>query len=416
MALVVVKRDMVAEEERKKKRAAEAKRKAEEKEKEKLLTKLDQARTENARKEEELLRTQAEMREEMEKREKEMERKLEEEKRKYQEAVAAKRQEEDEKNKIDAQLQDLKSPDLPTAVNIFTGALMGHFAESKYAAIRLILGSPERSDLRECLGLEDAFEFGELLKNPLKAMKNEWYAAGGDNDRANFDYVVRGTVDPAEYPEHVQESLRTGVYHGGQIQQGEFDTGHDGMDLKDFTNHENSRAAGLQDHHVAAIRLYTSSSYPLYNKPMRESQTPHPIRVTMYCLAEGLKMLRKVGAKTDPEGYARTMFLWRGMKDREMDLELFKARGGTELAPMSTTSSRAIADSYAGLGEEGHKSLIFRYTTKALSRGVLIDYLSMYPKEKEYLYPPLTSLTFDDRSEVKEEGNVTIVPVDPQMA
>ena len=53
---------------------------------------------------------------------------------------------------------------------------------------------------------------------------------------------------------------------------------------------------------------------------------------------------------------------------------------------------------------------------QALSRGVCIDFLSMYPKEKEYLYPPLTSLTFDDRSDIETDGDVTIVPVDPQMA
>mmetsp|Transcript_37643 Transcript_37643/g.94374 ORF Transcript_37643/g.94374 Transcript_37643/m.94374 type:complete len:518 (-) Transcript_37643:436-1989(-) len=238
------------------------------------------------------------------------------------------------------------------------------------------------SDLRECVGLTDAFEFGELVKNPLKAMRQEWMTHGNENDKANFDYVVRGAVDPSDYPEHVRESLRTGVYHGGTLLEGEFETGHEGMDLKDFVNHPSSRKAGLKDYHVAAMRLYTSSSYPLYNQPMREGVNPHPIKITMYCLAEGLKMLRKVAAKTDPESYAKTMYLWRGMKDREMDVEAFKARGGTELAPMSTTSSREVAFSYAGVGSGAQKSLLLRYKTKALSRGVLIDYLSMYPKEK----------------------------------
>jgi len=55
-------------------------------------------------------------------------------------------------------------------------------------------------------------------------------------------------------------------------------------------------------------------------------------------------------------------------------------------------SSREVADSYAGVGQDGRTSLLFRYTTKALSRGVKIDYLSLYPKEEEFLYPPLTYL------------------------
>jgi len=389
--------------------AHESKKQDEEEERRRLAAQLEMERQNHANKE-------AEMREALERREAEMQGKLKEERRRYEEA---KKQQERDKLALKAELQDAKSPGLHTAVNMVAGAISNQiqmFKESKYATIRLILGSPERSDLKECVGLEDPFEFGELMKNPLKAMKQEWLANGSEDDLANFDYVVKGTVEPDEFPGHVKESLRTGVYHGGKIEDGEFDTGHDGMDLKDFSNHESSRAAGLQDHHVAAIRLYTSSSYPLYNQPMREGKSPHPIRVTMYCLAEGLKMLRKVGAKMDPEGYAKTKYLWRGMKDREIDLEVFKVRGGTELAPMSTTSSREVADSYAGVGQEGHTSLLFRYTTKALSRGVLIDYLSMYPKEKEYLYPPLTSLTYDERSAIEVEGNVTVVPVDPQMA
>ena len=96
---------------------------------------------------------------------------------------------------------------------------------------------------------------------------------------------------------------------------------------------------------------------------------PHPIRVTMYILTEGLKMLRTVAAQigaatvgdtrveaslallpasrlganlnaglgADREGYARSMYLYRGMKDMEMDIDEFKNVGGVELAPMSTT-------------------------------------------------------------------------------
>ena len=50
-------------------------------------------------------------------------------------------------------------------------------------------------------------------------------------------------------------------------------------------------------HTCVERRLYTSSSFPLFNRPMREGTKPHPIRFTMYILMEGLKMLRKVAAK-----------------------------------------------------------------------------------------------------------------------
>ena len=117
------------------------------------------------------------------------------------------------------------------------------------------------------------------------------------------------------------------------------------------------------------LRLYTSGSFYLFNRPMREGTKPHPIRFTMYILMEGLKMLRTVAAQigaatvgdtrveespallsasrlranlnaglgADPEGYARSMCLYRGMKDMKIDIDEFKRVGGVELAPMSTT-------------------------------------------------------------------------------
>ena len=44
--------------------------------------------------------------------------------------------------------------------------------------------------------------------------------------------------------------------------------------------------------------------------------------------------------------------------------------------------------------------LLFKLNTVALQRGVSIDFLSIYPKEKEYLYPPLTFLHVCHKSDV----------------
>ena len=87
-------------------------------------------------------------------------------------------------------------------------------------------------------------------------------------------------------------------------------------------------------------------------------------------------------------------------------LQGFKRTGGVELAPMSATRDRNIADAYANGRKQGgvnvalyhsiclqiHISLalifllvtglLFKYSTKGKSRGVLIDFLSIYPKEK----------------------------------
>ena len=55
----------------------------------------------------------------------------------------------------------------------------------------------------------------------------------------------------------------------------------------------------------------------------------------------------------------------------------------TQLAPMSTTDSWSVAKSFAA----SRRGLIFEYVTQGNSRGVEISDFSMYPKEREFLYP-----------------------------
>jgi hypothetical protein len=48
----------------------------------------------------------------------------------------------------------------------------------------------------------------------------------------------------------------------------------------------------------------------------------------------------------------------------------------------------------------------------------LIDFLLFYPRERYYLYAPLTFLTFDTNAEggmYTDESGVMIVPVEPQI-
>ena len=96
------------------------------------------------------------------------------------------------------------------------------------------------------------------------------------------------------------------------------------------------------------------------------------------------------------------------MKNKVLDIT-FESVGGTEMAVMSTTSDKKIALSYAS----SECPLLFKYNTVGLTRGVKIQFLSLYPKEVENVYPPLTFLTV---GKVGEEGNVTIVEVSPQMS
>ena len=97
----------------------------------------------------------------------------------------------------------------------------------------------------------------------------------------------------------------------------------------------------------------------------------------------------------------------------------FMTKGGTELGCMSTSANQQIAASFAGLdGDECKCPLIFKFTTKDfISVGADIRFLSVYPEEKEFLYPPLTYLR--PISLTKEEicgKNVVVASVEPVLS
>mmetsp|Transcript_2538 Transcript_2538/g.3615 ORF Transcript_2538/g.3615 Transcript_2538/m.3615 type:complete len:184 (-) Transcript_2538:14-565(-) len=183
------------------------------------------------------------------------------------------------------------------------------------------------------------------------------------------------------------------------------------MTLEDFANHPTSKLAGLKLHHVLVLRLYTSNSFRKFNNPLRFGENPHPWRFIMYVLAEALKKLRVVDAKLNPEEFNCIKELYRGMADMQVDAEMIQRLGGTELAPMSTTDQKQVALDYAN----SSCPLVFVFKTQGLSRGCCIQYLSLYPKEREYLYPPLTFLSATGNVSYKE-GDVTFIEITPQMS
>ena len=81
---------------------------------------------------------------------------------------------------------------------------------------------------------------------------------------------------------------------------------------------------------------------------------------------------------------------YRGLKDVEAHDEFFE-RGGTELAPMSTTSDLAVAVQYSR--SVSSTSILFRIRTRSsMERGADISLLSAFPGESEILFPPLVYL------------------------
>ena len=80
---------------------------------------------------------------------------------------------------------------------------------------------------------------------------------------------------------------------------------------------------------------------------------------------------------------------------------------------MSTTDDYKVAKSF----EASRCGLIFVYHTQGHTKGVEIADFSMYPKEREFLYPPLTYLLLDTSKRVQrlEDGTI-VVYVTPQMS
>jgi len=137
-----------------------------------------------------------------------------------------------------------------------------------------------------------------------------------------------------------------------------------------------------------------------------------PLPAMTLHVVSGLRKLRRVGAKT--EEATNEMILYRGMKNLRITDE-FARKGGTELAPMSTTLDLAIAVRYG----MSRNSLIFRIVTKNnLQRGADISGISMFPNESEVLFPPLTFLQPTGRTQVLKLGgiNVNVVEVTPTTA
>ena len=93
---------------------------------------------------------------------------------------------------------------------------------------------------------------------------------------------------------------------------------------------------------------------------------------------------------------------------------LFQREGGCELAPMSTTSDAAVAVQYSA----SDAGVVLRLRTEsAMERGADLGYLSAFPGEKEYLFPPLCYLQPTGQAWDIEMAhkNLTVIEVRPRI-
>jgi serine/threonine protein kinase len=211
---------------------------------------------------------------------------------------------------------------------------------------------------------------------------------------ANLNYIVREAA--------VEETFWNGVR----------DRGRGGHRLADFMGMPQAVESKLTDSELVALRLYTSHSFESINKPLRDMsrQEPHPLPGVVTNIYRGLKKLRALGS--NDASSKQTVVLWRGMSAMKFSDE-FTDEGGTELAPMSTTTDVSVAIRYA-IKKDTRSALLFRFVTRNnLERGADVQWLSMFPGESETLFPPLTFIQ-KTRSEaqVVEHNGVTVSVVE----
>ena len=119
---------------------------------------------------------------------------------------------------------------------------------------------------------------------------------------------------------------------------------------------------------------------------------PHPFPVTVSMISQALGKLR---AKEENEGCT-----WRGMRHTRLP-DNFMKEGGTEVAPMSCSIDLQVALQYALPREDemdmekrnSRHALLLKIVSDSIANsGVDISYLSCFPNEQEYTFPPLTFL------------------------
>jgi len=172
--------------------------------------------------------------------------------------------------------------------------------------------------------------------------------------------------------------------------------------LNDFWLTEPAQEAKLTKAEVAALRLYTGPAYKPINAALRQ-QNVEPWATTIACCYTAVL---KLSFLSTPKRVYRGVKESQGFKLHEEFLNPKPGgfAGGTELAFMSTTADPKVAVFYAGTGPGS----VFMIDYTIASRAADISFLSQFPHEKEFLFPPNTMLECT-RHETRGDKRLVVV-------
>lgn len=233
----------------------------------------------------------------------------------------------------------------------------------------------------------------------LQAINEEMDRHGKPEEKECRDYVLHeeaGSSDKTFQNGWMRDrDPETGkVLESRQIDDPSAPGGKRGMRFADFMALAIVGFCQLTEAEVFALRFYTTAGFKGINWPLRDQnrrseKQPHRLAVLVFVLAGAIKKLRAWAANA--EGAQRRVDLFRGMSNRKI-FDEFMTAGGTELAPMSTTAELRVALQYSQGPADTINTLLWLRTENFMDRGVDLEWLSAFPHEKEYLYPPLSYL------------------------
>ena len=293
-----------------------------------------------------------------------------------------------------------------------------------YASLReLVLGQPAAAALGIChyLRVSEAHVAAGLAAG-VESIVREVTSHGSAADIECLNYVLHESCGCGFMT--FQDGLKRDCDAKGELlpsrQADDRNGGQRPMAIDDFVAHPHARQCNLTKAHVVALRLYTTAAFASINAPLRDlerfaNKMPHPMPVTVSLIRDALGKLRAVDARTSKStgDKEQALELYRGMKNVTTP-KRFLEIGGTELAPMSTTSSLSVAMSYSASKD----SVLLRILTDSfISRGPDISFLSAFPAEQGYLFPPLTFLLPTGNVEKVSLGgqNWTVIDVKPYL-
>ena len=95
---------------------------------------------------------------------------------------------------------------------------------------------------------------------------------------------------------------------------------------------------------------------------------------------------------------SQAQIVYRGISNGQLPQKFIeedrdKVKGGVEIAFMSTTMDRKVAEQYSGAKVDDDKmAIIIQMQQGMVDRGADLTDISQYPEEREILFPPLTAL------------------------